>query len=66
MKVVHHHQLEEIQRRHSSELREQRERLELEKQSWEENLLKRQETAMMTKEREMKEQLRRDRDKVIN
>ena len=53
-----------MQRRHSIELREQRERLELERQAWEENLLKRQETSMMTREREMKEQLRQERDKV--
>ena len=53
-----------MQRRHSSELREQRERMELEKQAWEENILKRQDTAMMTREREMREQLRQERDKV--
>ena len=64
MKVSHSQQLEEMQRRHSSEMREQREKIELEKQAWEENLLKRQETTMMTREREMKEQLRQDRDKV--
>ena len=64
MKVSHSQQLEEMQRRHSSELREQRERMELEKQAWEENILKRQDTAMMTREREMKEQLRQERDKV--
>ena len=64
MKVAHSQQLEEMQRRHSSELREQRERMELEKQAWEENILKRQDTAMMTREREMREQLRQERDKV--
>ena len=64
MKVAHSQQLEAMQRRHSSELREQRERLELEKQAWEENILKRQDTTMMTREREMREQLRQERDKV--
>lgn len=64
MKVAHSQQLEEMQRRHSSELREQRERMELEKQAWEENILKRQDTTMMTREREMREQLRQERDKV--
>ena len=64
LKVAHSQQLEEMQRRHASELREQRERMELEKQAWEENILKRQDTTMMTREREMREQLRQERDKV--
>jgi hypothetical protein len=64
LKAAHSQQLEEMQRRHSSELREQRERMDVEKQAWEENILKRQDTAMMTREREMREQLRQERDKV--
>ena len=64
MKVSHSSQLEEIQRRHSSELRELRERMEVERQAWEENILKKQDTAMLTREREMREQLRLERDKV--
>ena len=64
MKVSHSSQLEELRRRHSSELRELRERMEVERQTWEENILKKQEAAMLTKEREMREQLRLERDKV--
>ena len=62
--MAHSQQLEEMQRRHSSEVREVRERVEVERQAWEENIMKRQENSLMTREREMKEQLRQERDKV--
>ena len=64
LKTSHSQQLEELQRRHSSELKEVRERMEVEKQAWEESILKRQEAALMAKERELREQLRQERDKV--
>ena len=37
----------------------------MEKQAWEENYMKKQETYLMQKERELKEQVRKDRDKEI-
>ena len=37
----------------------------LEKQAWEENYKKKEETWLLQKERELKEQVRRDRDKDI-
>ena len=37
----------------------------VEKQAWEENYMKKQETYLMQKERELKEQVRKDRDKEI-
>ena len=37
----------------------------MEKASWEENYMKKQETWMLQKERELKDQVRRDRDKEI-
>ena len=45
-----------------SQLREQ---LNIEKTAWEENYMKKQETWLATKERELKEQVRRDRDREI-
>lgn len=46
-------------------MKELQERLKVEKESWEENYMKRQETWLVQKERELKEQVRRDRDKEI-
>ena len=42
-----------------------KERLTVEKQAWEENYMKKQETWLVQKERELKEQVRKDRDKEI-
>jgi 5-azacytidine-induced protein 1 len=42
-----------------------REKLRLEKESWEQNFLKKQETWVVQKERELKEQVKRERDKEI-
>lgn len=47
------------------EIRELKDRLAVEKASWEENYMKKQETWMLQKERELKDQVRRDRDKEI-
>ncbi|XP_061197331.1 centrosomal protein of 131 kDa-like [Saccostrea echinata] len=56
---------EEQENRHNTEIRELKERLAVEKASWEENYMKKQETWMLQKERELKDQVRRDRDKEI-
>ncbi|CAF3257431.1 unnamed protein product, partial [Rotaria sp. Silwood2] len=55
----------EQDRRHTNEINELKEKLLLEKQSWEENYMKKQETFLATKERELREQMRRERDKEI-
>ncbi|CAF0942879.1 unnamed protein product [Adineta steineri] len=55
----------EAERRHASEIHELKEKLALEKQSWEENYMKKQETSLATKERELREQMRRERDREI-
>lgn len=47
------------------EIQEIREKLALEKEAWEENFMKKQETTLLAKERELKEKVRRDRDKEI-
>ncbi|XP_077979762.1 centrosomal protein of 131 kDa-like [Glandiceps talaboti] len=56
---------EEAERRHMSEVRDLEERLKVEKQAWEENYMKKQETWLLSKERELKDNVRRDRDKEI-
>ncbi|CAF1535181.1 unnamed protein product, partial [Rotaria sordida] len=55
----------EQERRHTNEINELKEKLLLEKQSWEENYMKKQETFLTSKERELREQMRRERDKEI-
>ncbi|XP_030610410.1 centrosomal protein of 131 kDa isoform X3 [Archocentrus centrarchus] len=56
---------EEQERRHQVELKALQERLDIEKQAWEENYKKKEEAWLLTRERELKEQLRRERDKEI-
>ncbi|CAF1273302.1 unnamed protein product [Rotaria sp. Silwood1] len=55
----------EQERRHTNEINELKEKLLLEKQSWEENYMKKQETFLTSKERELREHMRRERDKEI-
>ena len=47
------------------DIRDMREKLRLEKESWEQNFLKKQETWVVQKERELKDQVKRERDKEI-
>ncbi|XP_062858951.1 centrosomal protein of 131 kDa isoform X2 [Trichomycterus rosablanca] len=56
---------EEQERRHQVEMKALRERLEIEKQTWEENYMKKREMWLLTRERELKEEVRRGRDKEI-
>lgn len=62
----HSRQLEEAERRHGSQLRSLEERLVTERQAWQENYTRRQEAAFLTREREMRESLRQERDKVFS
>ena len=55
----------EQERRHTNEIQELKEKLTLEKQNWEENLMKKQETILANKERELREQIKHERDKEI-
>ncbi|CAF4837456.1 unnamed protein product [Rotaria socialis] len=55
----------EQERRHTNEINELKEKLLLEKQSWEENYMKKQETSLAGKERELREHMKRERDKEI-
>ncbi|XP_041745043.1 centrosomal protein of 131 kDa isoform X2 [Coregonus clupeaformis] len=56
---------EEQERRHQVEIKALRERLEIEKQTWEENYMKKEEAWLLSRERELKEEVRRGRDKEI-
>lgn len=57
--------LADLEKKHKVEIRELHEKLALEKAAWEENFMKKQETSLLAKERELKEKVRRDRDKEI-
>ncbi|XP_048575628.1 centrosomal protein of 131 kDa isoform X2 [Nematostella vectensis] len=61
----HQKSLEDIERRHQLEMNELKERLEVEKQAWIENYMKKQDTVLMAKERELKEGVREARDREI-
>ena len=60
----HSRAVEEAERRHSSQLRAVEERLATEREAWQENYTRRQETTFLAREREMRESLRKERDKV--
>lgn len=56
--------MEEAERRHSSQLKSVEERLSTEREAWRENFTRKQETTFLSREREMRESLRQERDKV--
>ncbi|XP_056152829.1 centrosomal protein of 131 kDa isoform X2 [Lampris incognitus] len=56
---------EEQERRHQVEMKALQERLEIEKQTWEENYMKKEEAWLLSRERELKEEVRQGRDKEI-
>ncbi|XP_069511265.1 centrosomal protein of 131 kDa isoform X2 [Ambystoma mexicanum] len=56
---------EEQERRHKAENKSLKERLEIEKQAWEENYMKKEEAWLLSRERELKEEVRKGRDKEI-
>ena len=53
-----------MERRHNCDIKDLQERAKIEKQAWEENILRRQEASTLSKEREIREQLKKERDKV--
>jgi hypothetical protein len=55
----------EQERRHTNEINELKEKLTIDKQNWEENYMKNQETILAHKERELREQMKQERDKEI-
>ncbi|XP_028353938.1 centrosomal protein of 131 kDa [Physeter macrocephalus] len=56
---------EEQERRHQMELKALKDQLEVEKQTWEANSAKKEEAWLLNRERELKEEIRRGRDKEI-
>ncbi|XP_030195732.1 centrosomal protein of 131 kDa isoform X2 [Gadus morhua] len=56
---------EEQERRHQVEMKSLKERMEIEKQTWEENYMKKEEAWLLGRERELKEEVRRGRDQEI-
>ncbi|NXC42863.1 CP131 protein, partial [Penelope pileata] len=56
---------EEQERRHQAEVKVLKERLELEKQTWEANYVKKEEAWLLSRERELREEVRKERDKEI-
>ncbi|KAI8500064.1 hypothetical protein Bbelb_223810 [Branchiostoma belcheri] len=56
---------DEQERRHAAEVKQVQDRLKVEKEAWEENYMKKQDTWLLQKERELKETVKRDRDKEI-
>lgn len=56
---------EEQERRHQAEVKVLKEHLEMEKQAWEANYVKKEEAWLLSRERELREELRKERDKEI-
>ncbi|KAH9513151.1 hypothetical protein Btru_036007 [Bulinus truncatus] len=65
MKVEFDTAREEQEKRHKSEIKMLQEKLKLEKESWEENYMKKHETWLIQKERELRDQIKKERDKEI-
>ncbi|XP_065504056.1 centrosomal protein of 131 kDa isoform X4 [Caloenas nicobarica] len=56
---------EEQERRHQAEVKMLKEQLEMEKQAWEANYVKKEEAWLLSRERELREEVRKERDKEI-
>ncbi|NXJ94965.1 CP131 protein, partial [Corythaixoides concolor] len=56
---------EEQERRHQAEVKLLKDRLEMEKQAWEASYMKKEEAWLLSRERELREEVRKERDKEI-
>ncbi|NXF36589.1 CP131 protein, partial [Nyctibius bracteatus] len=56
---------EEQERRHQAEVKVLKDRLEMEKQAWEANYVKKEEAWLLSRERELREEMRKERDKEL-
>ncbi|XP_061866728.1 centrosomal protein of 131 kDa isoform X3 [Colius striatus] len=56
---------EEQERRHQAEVKALKEQLEMEKKAWEENYTKKEELWLLSRERELRQELKKERDKQI-
>ncbi|XP_073245130.1 centrosomal protein of 131 kDa-like isoform X1 [Porites lutea] len=65
MQTNHQREISNLERKHELEVNELKERLDIEKQGWIENYMKKQDAVLMAKERELKEAVREGRDREI-
>ncbi|NXH71442.1 CP131 protein, partial [Hydrobates tethys] len=65
LKEKHAKEMEEQERRHQAEVKVLKDRLEMEKQAWEANYMKKEEAWLLSRERELREEVRKERDKEI-
>ncbi|KAM9177570.1 centrosomal protein of 131 kDa [Mergus octosetaceus] len=65
LKEEHAKEQEERERRHQAEVKVLKERLEMERQAWEANYVKKEEAWLLARERELREEVRKERDKEI-
>ncbi|XP_009699195.1 PREDICTED: LOW QUALITY PROTEIN: centrosomal protein of 131 kDa, partial [Cariama cristata] len=56
---------EEQEKRHQAEVKVLKDRLEIEKQAWEASYMKKEEAWLLSRERELREEVRKERDKEI-
>ncbi|NWY61844.1 CP131 protein, partial [Chionis minor] len=56
---------EEQERRHQAEVKVLKDQLEIEKQTWEASYMKKEEAWLLSRERELREEMRKERDKEI-
>ncbi|XP_068269268.1 centrosomal protein of 131 kDa isoform X4 [Nyctibius grandis] len=56
---------EEQERRHQAEVKVLKDRLEMEKQAWEASYVKKEEAWLLSRERELREEVRKERDKEL-
>ncbi|XP_033923294.1 centrosomal protein of 131 kDa isoform X2 [Melopsittacus undulatus] len=56
---------EEQERQHQAEVKELKERLDIEKQAWEASYMKKEEAWLLSRERELREEVKKERDKEI-
>ncbi|XP_020895169.1 centrosomal protein of 131 kDa isoform X2 [Exaiptasia diaphana] len=61
----HEKAMSDLEAKHEFEVRELKERLDVEKEAWIENYMKKQDTILLSKERELKEGVREARDREI-
>uniref|UniRef100_A0A8B9Q1N2 Centrosomal protein 131 n=1 Tax=Apteryx owenii TaxID=8824 RepID=A0A8B9Q1N2_APTOW len=65
LKEEYEKEKEEQERRHQAEVKVLKDRLEIEKQAWEANYMKKEEAWLLSRERELREEVRKERDKEI-
>ncbi|KFP22843.1 5-azacytidine-induced protein 1, partial [Egretta garzetta] len=65
LKEEYEKEKEQQERRHQAEVKVLKDQLEIEKQAWEANYMKKEEAWLLARERELREEVRKERDKEI-